>query len=381
MPSAARDLDVIGHTPELAALVGGALLGAVIGVAVVATGGAALVAVAAAGAAGASAGGSIGQFVGSLLPPVTTGTLVAGAPQHNVLIGNQWAARRELDYSDCSGPPVMPWPHPHSIVAEGAKTVLINNQPAARIGDRLMCGATIGSGCDSVKICGPTASMDGIASEVPAWLEWTILALGLVGGAGMLRIFGRMSWVAVAKTMGGGMLGSFVGSESLGSIAAQIWGSGSWQPKTARFTGGILGAALSGGLVARQVKVPQTAGSIRNVNPTNGKQNCVNCAIATDATLAGRPTSALPGKPTKITVLEKYFGRKFRPVHGQAQITNAMTKAGPGARGIVFGGRKGGVGHVFNVVNQKGTVRYLDGQTGKSATFDGFSHFGLLRTN
>jgi hypothetical protein len=42
----------------------------------------------------------------------------------------------------------------------------------------------------------------------------------------------------------------------------------------------------------------ETAGSIRKVNPgypTSGRtQNCVNCAIATDATLSGNPATALP---------------------------------------------------------------------------------------
>lgn len=33
------------------------------------------------------------------------------------------------------------------------------------------------------------------------------------------------------------------------------------------------------------------AGSIRNVNPLRSLTNCVNCAIATDATLAGRAAS------------------------------------------------------------------------------------------
>lgn len=51
--------------------------------------------------------------------------------------------------------------------------------------------------------------------------------------------------------------------------------------------------------------VNDVAGSIRNVNPTGGTMNCVNCAIATDATLAGRPASALPGSATSIGVLEQ----------------------------------------------------------------------------
>lgn len=56
------------------------------------------------------------------------------------------------------------------------------------------------------------------------------------------------------------------------------------------------------------------AGSIRGVNPTGGTMNCVNCSIATDATLAGSPASALPGSPTSISVLENTFGGTFQPV-------------------------------------------------------------------
>lgn len=123
------------------------------------------------------------------------------------------------------------------------------------------------------------------------------------------------------------------------------------------------------------------AGSIRNVNPTKGTQNCVNCSIATDATLAGRPTSALPGSPTSIRTLEKHFGGKFGAAVSRSEIKNSLLRAGDGARGIVFGSRGNQTGHVFNVVNQKGTIRFLDGQTGKTANLSGFQSLHLLRTN
>jgi len=49
-------------------------------------------------------------------------------------------------------------------------------------------------------------------------------------------------------------------------------------------------------------------------------------------------------------------------------VVAAMTKAGNGAGGYVFATAKDGeVGHVFNVINQNGTVRFLDGQTGRAA--------------
>lgn len=53
------------------------------------------------------------------------------------------------------------------------------------------------------------------------------------------------------------------------------------------------------------------AGAIRCVNPGRGTKNCVNCVVATDAILAGRPASALPGGPYEIDVLERIFGVKI----------------------------------------------------------------------
>ncbi|OCG22604.1 toxin glutamine deamidase domain-containing protein [Gilliamella sp. App4-10] len=135
--------------------------------------------------------------------------------------------------------------------------------------------------------------------------------------------------------------------------------------------------------------VNDVAGTIRGVNPgypIEGRtHNCVNCAIATDATLGGNPASALPinsknGVP--ISVLEKQFGTKFQNVSGHNNIIEQMSNAGPGARGVVFGSYgPGQPGHVFNVVNQNGKIRFLDGQTGKAADISKFKSFKFLRTN
>jgi RHS repeat-associated protein len=129
------------------------------------------------------------------------------------------------------------------------------------------------------------------------------------------------------------------------------------------------------------------AGSIRLINRgfpllKGSTQNCVNCAIAVDATLAGRPASALPGSVTPISVLEKTFGTTFGSPTSIGNIENQLLRAGNGSRGIVFGeSASGGVGHVVNAVNQGGVVRFLDGQRGVSAIFQGFKNFRLLRTN
>lgn len=133
----------------------------------------------------------------------------------------------------------------------------------------------------------------------------------------------------------------------------------------------------------------QTAGSIKNVNPgypeAGRTHNCVNCSIATDATLAGNPASALPINHTKgvpLSVLEKQFSSKFGPITAPENIAQQMASSGNGARGIVFGSYgPGQPGHVFNVVNQSGVVRFLDGQTGKPANLSNFKTLQLLRTN
>ena len=61
---------------------------------------------------------------------------------------------------------------------------------------------------------------------------------------------------------------------------------------------------------------------------------------------------------------------KGEPVNvpGYAAITEAMTKAGRGARGIVIVGVQGmPIGHVFNVVHDENGVVFLDGQQGRQA--------------
>jgi len=123
------------------------------------------------------------------------------------------------------------------------------------------------------------------------------------------------------------------------------------------------------------------AGTVRRINPTPSKTNCVNCAIATDAMLAGHPASALPGGPNSIAVLEQIFGAKFVGIADLGEVVQILLAAGSGSRGIVYGSRSGGTGHVFNAVNQHGVIRFLDGQTGAAAVVIGYTGFRFLRSN
>lgn len=119
--------------------------------------------------------------------------------------------------------------------------------------------------------------------------------------------------------------------------------------------------------------------NLKSINPENGKVNCVNCSMATDMYLKGYPVSAGLGNPTSLTALEKAYGKTF--THG-LDIDQVKAMVGKGKMGIVFGNNgTGKVGHVFNVIEQKGKINFIDGQTGKAAKLDGYKNFSFMPTN
>jgi Papain fold toxin 1, glutamine deamidase len=125
------------------------------------------------------------------------------------------------------------------------------------------------------------------------------------------------------------------------------------------------------------------AGSIRHVNPTGGTENCLECAIVTDKTLKGKGVKEVARNigPQPVRVLETRFGSKFQSVPDRAGIEAILKKSGPRSTGIVFGSRgPNAIGHVFNAVNQKGVIRFLDGQIGREASFEGFGQLFFLKT-
>lgn len=205
---------------------------------------------------------------------------------------------------------------------------------------------------------------------------------GTASGSGLRAVAGTTSWLLDSGITGG-----------YGKLSVDAWRRGDrwWAigyqvAGVATGVGWVLTAGQGGTITsaARTARdaLGKEAGSIRSVNAIGGKSNCVNCAVATDATLAGRPASALGGGPFRIDALERMFGGRFGAPGPISSVSEALTAAGPGARGIVFGSRgNGNVGHVFNAVNQNGVVRFLDGQTGRAASLEGFQNFQLLRTN
>jgi hypothetical protein len=120
-------------------------------------------------------------------------------------------------------------------------------------------------------------------------------------------------------------------------------------------------------------------------------ENCVNCVVAGDVALEGRRSTALPSNgpvPNGLAKLQEHFkaqngGDVFRYMNLN-KIDSALLKAGDGARGIVYVQWKKGGAHVFNAVNDKGVIKYLDPQSGGLQNLNaGIKNSGtaFMRTN
>jgi RHS repeat-associated protein len=144
----------------------------------------------------------------------------------------------------------------------------------------------------------------------------------------------------------------------------------------------ILGYSTS--IPEQPTQVNPLAGSARNINPLGGNENCVLCAIATDRMMAGEKnvTAELSGPLPMIETMNAYKpGVVGIPANGVSGIRTMMNDYGPGSRAIVWGTRGALRGHVFNVVNQGGEIRFIDGQAGRGASLTGYDGFYLFRTD
>lgn len=221
MPEAARKDDPIEHSLALVGLLVGAAVGAALVVATATTGGAAL---ALAVAGGVSMGGTVGQILGSLVPGVTTGMVKTGSD--NVFTNSLPAARAESDVVLCAQ-----HPSPPPEIAQGSDCVFINGQAAARVKDKAVCSGTIASGSPNVFIGGAQATYLDIQGEVPQWLEWTIMGLGLVSGVGALgKLFVQCGLKAGFAALGKTAL-TIAAGYGAHTASGALWGEGSWQQK------------------------------------------------------------------------------------------------------------------------------------------------------
>jgi RHS repeat-associated protein len=136
----------------------------------------------------------LGEAIGSAIAN-PSGAISTGSG--NVFTNSLQAAIASVSAAVCSKHPPLP------LVAEGSATVYINGQAAARKGDHITCGATIGSGSGNVFIGGGTQPVLAFDSEIPAWVreytDWAFTIAGLVGGlAGLIKKAGEKSIKALA---------------------------------------------------------------------------------------------------------------------------------------------------------------------------------------
>lgn len=191
MPPAARITDGLEHGLGLLGMIAGVAIGAALVAGTCATGGllgAALIAGTAAGAG--LIGGEAMNGLATIfnLPGIPTGA-IAFMASPNVLIGGLMAARAKLDGGACNGVYALyHWPLPTALIAQGSGTVFINGQPAARAGDKLVCGGIIKNGENTVLIGGPTVTVLAIHDPeemMKKFLSAVVLvsAVILTGGA------------------------------------------------------------------------------------------------------------------------------------------------------------------------------------------------------
>jgi uncharacterized Zn-binding protein involved in type VI secretion len=247
--AAARLGDPVAHTASkgwmIAGLIGGALLGAAV---VTLTGGTALIALAAV-AAGAAAGGGIGEVLGTMswAPRHVTGSLISGSP--NVFVNSRSAMRAHISSGVCSDHQGAP-----KVIAQGSSTVFINGQPAARKEDLLTCSAVINDGSPNVFIGGSRTTTDDISPEVPAWMNWAMLAVGV---AAVCVLAGPIvAALGIVGGLAGGELGSLIGGHYFGDRSD----GQKWSMLAGSLAGGYAGGEAGGSLAEGMVGDPVSAG-------------------------------------------------------------------------------------------------------------------------
>jgi hypothetical protein len=94
-------------------------------------------------------------------------------------------------------------------------------------------------------------------------------------------------------------------------------------------------------------------------------ENCVFCGLATEMRWRGETVQA--GEwPHEYGVSFETADELIGPLKGTSasEIERALSDAGPGASGVVVIDQRFNEGHVVNVVNDRGDVRWVDGQIG-----------------
>lgn len=105
-----------------------------------------------------------------------------------------------------------------------------------------------------------------------------------------------------------------------------------------------------------------------DINPADGDNNCGECARAVDSTWNGNPAAAAamsdadaPGEP--VARMREWAGQEPAAA-SMSDVGRRLEELGPGSSAVVGCDWKDGGGHWFNAVNDGGTVKAVDGQSG-----------------
>ncbi|WP_245607854.1 RHS repeat-associated core domain-containing protein [Streptomyces hokutonensis] len=233
--------------------------------------------------------------------------------------------------------------------------------------------------CNACWAMGTNPHYDPNANDIPdagKLATWQKVVLGIVAAVSV-----AVAAAPVAVALGDGCLAA--APVCAAEIAEMVTGGASGGSAV---VGGGAAVGIGGYSAARSTRLggtyftPET-GLKALINPAGGKTNCRACVISLDQLMAnGARSNAIPTlERGSEKAIEDFYGRKFRS-RSFSNIVTDMQKAGPGARGIVWGMDSQG-GHVFNVTNLEGRVTFLDGQTGNAShapTWDGYS---FMRTD
>lgn len=194
---------------------------------------------------------------------------------------------------------------------------------------------------------------------------------GCVSGAGY-----QAAWMAL----------TVAGPKLVGKAKAAYTATKSWFSGLGKRVGGLWDSAMD--RMSRALADAAPGGSnLRSLksalNPKNFPLNCGSVAVALDRKMAGAPTSAINTGPLLMKEVAETYGQKGFASYPSAESIGAfIERAGPGARGIVYGHQTGEeLGHFFNVVNQNGKAVFLDGSVGSVANTSVYSTFAMVRTN
>jgi hypothetical protein len=133
----------------------------------------------------------------------------------------------------------------------------------------------------------------------------------------------------------------------------------------------------------------------REINPTRGNSNCVDCAIALDWTIAGHPMTAPNSGMKSGEKLAAAFGRTPKDFVGFASIADLLQYVVDNGveQGIVLaierrpGDTEAASGHPFNIVCDGRVPIMIDAQSGGIMTARTlhddpiWNQFFLLRTD